>query len=267
MAAGEKEKMTLAHDNLFSLNAKVSLVTGAARGIGRSMAIGLAEAGSDLMLVDVLEDRIKQTSQEVSKKTGRRVACRVADLEDTESLSSITDTCLEEFGRIDILINNAATTARKPFLDISPDEFDSVMAVNTKATYFLSQYVARIMITRGQGGKIVNMASLTSEIGMHNLTAYGASKGGIYALTKGLAVELAPYKICVNAIAPGFFVTDLTASVWQTKEKREWIESRIPLGRPGTPDDIVGTIVYLVSPASDYLTGRVIFLDGGWMAS
>jgi len=134
VAAGEKEKMTLAHDNLFSLNAKVSLVTGAARGIGRSMAIGLAEAGSDLMLVDVLEDRIKQTSEEVSKKTG-------------------------------------------------------------------------------------------------------------------------------------FFVTDLTASVWETKEKREWIESRIPLGRPGTPDDIVGTIVYLVSPASDYLTGRVIFLDGGWMAS
>jgi len=126
--------MTLAHDNLFSLNAKVSLVTGAARGIGRSMAIGLAEAGSDLMLVDVLEDRIKQTSEEVSKKTG-------------------------------------------------------------------------------------------------------------------------------------FFVTDLTASVWETKEKREWIESRIPLGRPGTPDDIVETIVYLVSPASDYLTGRVIFLDGGWMAS
>ncbi len=134
MAAGEKEKMTLAHDNFFSLNAKVSLVTGAARGIGRSMAIGLAEAGSDLMLVDVLEDRIKQTSEEVSKKTG-------------------------------------------------------------------------------------------------------------------------------------FFVTDLTASVWETKEKREWIESRIPLGRPGTPDDIVETIVYLVSPASDYLTGRVIFLDGGWMAS
>ena len=259
--------MVLAHGDLFSLNNKVSLVTGAARGIGRSMALGLAEAGSDLMLVDVLDDGLKQTSVEVSEKTGRRVAYWVADLGDAESLSSIPKACLEKFGRIDILINNAATTARKPFLDISPGEFDSVIAVNTKATYFLSQHVARIMITQGKSGKIVNMASLTSEIGMHNLTAYGASKGGIYALTKGLAVELAPYKICVNAIAPGFFVTDLTASVWQTKEKREWIESRIPLGRPGTPDDIVGTIVYLVSPASDYLTGRVIFLDGGWMAS
>jgi NAD(P)-dependent dehydrogenase (short-subunit alcohol dehydrogenase family) len=259
--------MALAHGDLFSLKNKVSLVTGAARGIGRSMAIGLAEAGSDLMLVDVLDDRLKQTSAEVSEKTGRRVAHRVADLGDTESLSSIPEACLEEFGRIDILINNAATTARKPFVDISPGEFDSVLAVNTKATYFLSQHVARIMIKQEKSGKIVNMASLTSEIGMPNLTAYGASKGGIYALTKGLAVELAPYKICVNAIAPGFFVTDLTAPVWETKEKREWIESRIPLGRPGTPDDIVGTIVYLVSPASDYLTGRVIFLDGGWMAS
>lgn len=259
--------MALAHGDLFSLKNKVSLVTGAARGIGRSMAIGLAEAGSDLMLVDVLDDRLKQTSAEVSEKTGRRVAHRVADLGDTESLSSIPEACLEKFGRIDILINNAATTARKPFVDISPGEFDSVLAVNTKATYFLSQHVARIMIKQEKSGKIVNMASLTSEIGMPNLTAYGASKGGIYALTKGLAVELAPYKICVNAIAPGFFVTDLTAPVWETKEKREWIESRIPLGRPGTPDDIVGTIVYLVSPASDYLTGRVIFLDGGWMAS
>jgi NAD(P)-dependent dehydrogenase (short-subunit alcohol dehydrogenase family) len=259
--------MALAHRDLFSLTNKVSLVTGAARGIGRSMAIGLAEAGSDLMLVDVLDDRLKQTSVEVSEKTGRRVAYRVADLDDTESLSAIPEACLEKFGRIDVLINNAATTARKPFLDISPDEFDKVIAVNTKATYFLSQHVARIMIKQGKSGKIVNMASLTSEIGMHNLTAYGASKGGIYALTKGLAVELAPYQICVNAIAPGFFVTDLTAPVWETKEKREWIESRIPLGRSGTPDDIVGTIVYLVSAASDYLTGRVIFLDGGWMAS
>jgi len=220
-----------------------------------------------LMLVDVLDDRLEQTSVEVSEKTGRRVAYRAADLGATESLSSIPEACLEKFGRIDILINNAATTARKPFLDILPGEFDSVIAVNTKAAYFLSQHVARIMIKQAKGGKIVNMASLTSEIGMPNLTAYGASKGGIYALTKGLAVEMAPYKICVNAIAPGFFVTDLTAPVWETKEKREWIESRIPLGRPGTPDDIVGTIVFLVSRASDYLTGQVIFLDGGWMAS
>lgn len=156
---------------------------------------------------------------------------------------------------------------RKPFLEIAPDEFDSIMAVNTKATYFLSQHVARWMIKQGQGGKIVNMASLTSEIGMHDITAYVASKGGIYALTKGLAVELAKHRICVNAIAPGFFVTDFTAPVWGEEEKREWVRSRIPLGRPGTPEDMVGTVVYLASPASDYLTGRVIFLDGGWMAS
>ena len=123
------------------------------------------------------------------------------------------------------------------------------------------------MIDQGRGGKIINMASLTSEIGMRNITAYGASKGGVYALTKGLAVELAEHNICVNAIAPGFFATDLTEPVWQNEEKRAWVRSRIPFGRPGTPEDIAGTVVYLASPASDYVTGRVIFLDGGWMAS
>lgn len=141
------------------------------------------------------------------------------------------------------------------------------MAVNTKATYFLSQHVPQLMIKQGQGGKIVNMASLTSEIGMHNITAYGASKGGIYALTKGLSVELAQHRICVNAIAPGFFVTDFTVPAWGEEEKREWVRLRIPLGRPGTPEDMVGTVVYLASPASGHLTDRVIFLDGGWMAS
>jgi NAD(P)-dependent dehydrogenase (short-subunit alcohol dehydrogenase family) len=111
------------------------------------------------------------------------------------------------------------------------------------------------------------MASLTAEIGMPNITAYGASKGGIYAITKGLAVELAPHHICVNAIAPGFFVTELTAPVWEEESRRSWVESRIPLGRPGAPEDIVGTAIYLAAPASDYLTGRVIYLDGGWMAA
>lgn len=107
----------------------------------------------------------------------------------------------------------------------------------------------------------------TDLFSLRNITAYGASKGGVYALTKGLAVELAEYRICVNAIAPGFFVTELTAPVWEENSSRSWVESRIPLGRPGMPEDIVGTVIYLAAPASDYLTGRVIFLDGGWMAS
>lgn len=259
--------MTLEQKKLFSLNGKVGLVTGAARGIGRSMAKGLAQAGADLMLVDILDDKLRQTAREIAEETDRVVGYEVVDLGDVKSLPPLVTTCTNKFKRIDILVNDAATTVRKPFLDITPDEYDRVMAVNTKATYFLSQQVAKMMIHQGQGGKIINMASLTSEIGMHNLSAYGTSKGGIYALTKGLAVELAQYNICVNAIAPGFFVTDLTTPVWESGKKREWIKSRIPFSRPGTPDDVIGTVTYLASPASDYLTGRVIFLDGGWMAS
>ena len=252
---------------LFSLDGKIGLVTGAARGLGRAMAAGLAGAGADLLLVDVLADVLEQTAGDISHETGRKIDHLSADVGNSDSLESIVTTCVDRFGRLDILVNNAATTVRKPFAEITPEQFDRIMAVNTKAAYFLSQHAARQMIRQGSGGKIVNMASLTSEIGMHNITAYGASKGGVYALTKGLAVELAPHGICVNAIAPGFFVTDLTSPVWESPEKQAWIRSRIPLGRPGSPEDIVGTAVYLASPASDYLTGRVIFLDGGWMAS
>jgi NAD(P)-dependent dehydrogenase (short-subunit alcohol dehydrogenase family) len=252
---------------LFDLHGKIGLVTGAARGLGRAMAKGLAEAGADLLLVDVLEDVLAQTARDIGNETGRKIHHRAVDLGDSDLLEPIVAACTDHFGRLDVLVNNAATTVRKPFAEITPEQFDRILVVNTKAAYFLSQHAARQMIRQGRGGKIVNMASLTSEIGMHNITAYGASKGGVYALTKGLAVELAPYGICVNAIAPGFFVTDLTAPVWDSAEKRAWVQSRIPLGRPGYPEDIVGTVVYLASAASDYLTGRVIFLDGGWMAS
>lgn len=252
---------------LFDLHGKTGLVTGAARGLGRAMAKGLAEAGADLLLVDVLEDVLAQTAGTIGDQTGRKIRHWSADLGQSDALESVVAKSLDQFGRIDILVNNAATTVRKPFAEITPEQFDRILAVNTKAAYFLSQHAARQMIRQGRGGKIINMASLTSEIGMHNITAYGASKGGVYALTKGLAVELAPHRICVNAIAPGFFVTDLTAPVWGSDEKRAWVQSRIPLGRPGCPEDIVGTAVYLASAASDYLTGSVIFLDGGWMAS
>jgi NAD(P)-dependent dehydrogenase (short-subunit alcohol dehydrogenase family) len=259
--------MSTKTENLFLLKGKVSLVTGSARGLGRSMAQALAEVGADLMLVDVLGDRLEKTADKISSETGRKVSYFAADLGDINVIDKITVACISEFGQLDILVNNAAMTVRKPFLEITPDEFDRILAVNTRSAYFLSQQVARVMIRQGNGGKIINMASLTSEIGMRNITAYGASKGGVYALTKGLAVELAEYNICVNAIAPGFFETDLTAPVWRNEEKRAWVRSRIPFERPGTPDDIAGTVVYLASAASNYVTGRVIFLDGGWMAS
>ncbi|MEW6263264.1 MAG: glucose 1-dehydrogenase [Thermodesulfobacteriota bacterium] len=253
--------------DLFSLEGQVSLVTGSARGLGQGMARALAQAGSDLALVDILSETLSETAAALAEETGRRVLALPADLSRIEEPAELVRRTVAGLGRLDVLVNNAATTVRKPFLEIAPDEFDRVVAVNARAAYFLSQHAARRMIAQGRGGKIINMASLSCEIGIRNLTAYGVSKGGVYALTKGLAVELAPHRIRVNAIAPGFFATDLTAPVWSDDRRRPNIEARIPLGRMGTPDDIAGTIVYLASAASDYLTGRVIYLDGGWMAS
>lgn len=253
--------------NPFDLTGKVSLVTGSAAGIGSGMALGLARAGSDLMLVDIQEEKLAETASHLSQSTGRRVLYTVYDLENVSDLSSLVSRCVQEFGRLDILVNNAAVTVRKPFMEITPEEFDRVLRINSRAPYFLSQEAARQMISQGEGGKIINMASLTSKIGVQGVSVYGVSKGGVYSLTKGLAVELARHGICVNAIAPGFFVTDLTSPVWEDPEYRERVMSRIPMGRTGTPADAAGTVVYLASSASDYLTGRVLFLDGGWMAS
>jgi NAD(P)-dependent dehydrogenase (short-subunit alcohol dehydrogenase family) len=254
-------------DKLFSLEGKVSLVTGAAHGIGLGISKALANAGSELILVDKIEKQLEEVSRAISQKTGKRALAIPGDLARIEEIERIVRHALKEFAGIDVLINNAGTTVRKPFLEISSEEFDHVIAVNLRAPYFLSQKIARHMMERKKGGKIINVASLTSQIGMQNISAYGASKGGVYALTKTMAVELAPYKICVNAIAPGFFQTQLTEPVWQDHKKFEWALSRIPLGRVGIPEDAAGAVIFLASPASDYITGEVLFVDGGWMSA
>ena len=247
----------------FDLSGKAAIVTGAARGLGKGMARGLAMAGSDLLLVDLLADELEATANELGAVSGRRVLAHPADLADMAALLDIVPRALAELGRVDILINNAAATVRKPFLEVAPEEFDKVLAVNLKADFFLCQQAARAMVAQG-GGKIINLGSQTCEQGVANLAAYGASKGGVCALTMALAVELAPYGINVNAIAPGFFMTDLNRTVWQDKATRERLEARVPLGRLGEPGDLAGTAVFLASPASDYLTGRVLYMDGGW---
>jgi len=253
--------------NLFSLNGKVSLVTGAARGIGSSMAKALAQAGSELILVDRIDKELHQASEAILNETGKRTLAIPGDLAKTEEIERIVTHALKKFSSIDVLVNNAGTTARKPFLEISPEEFDHVLAVNLRATYFLTQKIARSMVEKRKAGKIINVASSTSFIGMQNLSAYGASKGGVYALTKAMSVELAPYQICVNAIAPGFFKTPLTEPVWQDTQKLDWAVSRIPLKRCGVPEDINGVVIFLASSASDYLTGTVLPVDGGWLAA
>ena len=250
----------------FSLKDKVSVVTGGSRGLGYGIAAALAGAGAKVVIVSRTAQEVEAASSRIAEETNGIVIPVVADVtkeKDVEDLVAIT---LERWGSIDILVNNAGINVRKPFLEISREEFDKVVGVNLKAVFFLTQLVAKEMIKRKKG-KVINIASLTSQIGIANISVYAATKGAIASLTRSLAVELAPYNINVNAIAPGYFRTEMTEAVFQDEGRRKWILSRIPLGRTGIPQDLAGAAVFLASSASDYITGQIIFVDGGWIAA
>ncbi len=250
----------------FSLKGKVSLVTGGGRGIGFGIAGALAEAGSNVVIAGRTAEQLEASAKEIKESCGVRCLPLRADLQDLNEVERVVQTTMDEFGRIDVLVNNAGTNVRKPFLEITPDEFDHVLALNIRALFFLTQRVAKIMIDQGDGGRVINIASLSSVLGIHNISPYGSSKGAVNALTKSLAIELAPHKINVNAIAPGYLQTTMTEAVFQDEKRRDWILSRIPLGYAGTPADLQGAAVFLATPASDYLTGITLFVDGGWTA-
>ncbi|MCF8104460.1 MAG: glucose 1-dehydrogenase [Desulfohalobiaceae bacterium] len=251
---------------IFSLQGQVSLVTGGGRGIGRGIAKALAGAGSDLMLVARTKSQLEETAQEITTATGQRVEIMVADVSQVENLELISTEAQKAFGHIDILVNNAGSNIRKPFFEVTAEDYQMLMDLHLRSAYFLSQQIGKKMSQRGRG-KVINLASLTSKIGIPDISIYGAAKGGVFALTKSLAVELAPYKINVNAVAPGYVRTAMTDPAFQDKERYEAMLSRIPLKEFGKPEDIGNTALFLASPASDYITGEVIFIDGGWMAA
>jgi NAD(P)-dependent dehydrogenase (short-subunit alcohol dehydrogenase family) len=251
--------------DLFSLDGKVSIVTGGGRGLGYGIAQALAGAGSDLVIVSRSRDELERASQGIVEETKRKVLPLPLDLAREGEIERLVKTALKEFGRIDVLVNNAGTTARKPFLEITEKEFDDVVHLNLRAVFFLTQAVVRQMIKQKKG-KIINIASLGSQIGLRNISAYTATKGGIASLTRTLALELAVHNINVNAIAPGYYRTQLTEALFRDEEGYRWVLSRIPLGRPGIPEDLAGAAIFLATSASDYVTGQVLFVDGGWIA-
>lgn len=250
---------------LFSLTGKVALVTGASRGLGQGMALALAAAGADLAVVARSADGLADTAEK-AKAMGRRVVVIAADVGQFPEIQRLVDDTLAACGRIDILVNAAGTQVRKPIFEATEADWDRLMAVNLKAPYFVSQAVARVMAKQG-GGKIINVGSLTCQIGLANVCMYGASKGGILSLTRGMAVEWAPYGIRVNAIGPGYYRTKMTEDLFRDEARSRWIHSRIPLGRVGLPEDLAGALIFLASPASDYVTGQILYVDGGWLAS
>lgn len=248
--------------SLFDLSGKTAIVTGAGTGLGQGMAIGLAEAGADVVLVDRREHG--ETPHAI-RALGRRTLPLVADLMDMSSISRIVEQTVREFGKVDILVNNAGIIRRTPAIDFTEQDWDDVMQINAKAVFFLSQAVARDMMKRN-AGKIINIASLLSFQGGIIVPSYAASKGAVAQITKALANEWAKEGLNINAIAPGYMATKNTEQLRNDAVRYKAITERIPAGRWGQPSDLKGAVVFLASPASDYVNGHVLVVDGGWLA-
>jgi len=249
----------------FSLKGKVAIVTGASRGLGQAMAIGLAEAGADIVGVSRSMQQQEETKKAV-ESLGRKYVGIELDLRELDKVGTIIDVAVKECGTVDILVNNAGIIRRALAIEYSEEDWDEVIDVNLKSVFLLSQKFARYLIENQKKGKIINIASLLSFQGGIYTAAYTVSKHGILGLTRLLANELARHGINVNAIAPGYMVTDNTEALRKDEKRYKEILSRIPMGRWGLPEDLKGAVVFLASEASDYVTGSVIVVDGGWLS-
>ncbi len=248
---------------MFSLEGKTAIVTGANTGLGQGIAVALAEAGASLALVgrsapDETVARVRQA--------GGKAHVIMADLGRLEPVDAIVDETREALGGVDILVNNAGIIQRNDAIDFTVEDWDSVMNINLRSLFFLSQKAARAMIDAGKGGKIINIASMLSFQGGVRVPSYTASKSGVLGLTRALANEWAKHGINVNAIAPGYFTTNNTGALRADEKRNAEILGRIPAGRWGEASDLAGAAVFLSSRASDYVQGTVIAVDGGWLA-
>lgn len=247
----------------FNLAGKVAIVTGCDTGLGQGMALGLAQAGCDIVGINIVEPTDTITKVEA---LGRRFLSLKADVSNTEALEGLVGQAVATFGRVDILVNNAGIIRRDDAINFSEKDWDDVMNINVKSVFFMSQAVARQFIAQGHGGKIVNIASMLSFQGGIRVPSYTASKSGVMGITRLMANEWAKHGINVNAIAPGYMATNNTAALRADEERNAEILGRIPANRWGTPDDLMGPVVFLSSPASDYINGYTIAVDGGWLA-
>jgi 2-deoxy-D-gluconate 3-dehydrogenase len=249
----------------FRLDGKVALITGASRGLGQAIALGLAEAGAEIAGLERSSD-CGGTCESV-RAIGRRYLTVTGDLEtaSVDDLNAIVQHVVDEFGRLDILVNNAGIIRRADAIDFTEADWDAVMDVNLKSAFFLSQAFARHLLNAGRAGKIINIASMLSFQGGIRIPSYTASKSGLAGLTRLLACEWAARGINVNAIAPGYFVTNNTQALREDPKRSADILGRIPAGRWGKPEDLGGAAVFLASAASDYVHGVVLPVDGGWL--
>jgi len=250
----------------FAIDGQTAIVTGASSGLGVTFAETLAERGVNLLIAARRYDKLVKVAEALAKKHGVKVVSLQTDVSREDQVVKMVETAVNKFGSLEILVNNAGIASLSPSVDMALSEWQKVIDVNLTGVFLCARTAAREMIKKNYG-KIVNIASIYGAVGDIFPTApYYASKGAVINLTRGLAVEWAPHKVNVNAIAPGFFPSEMTAGVFQDEAALKHILSRTPLGRTGEPLDLKAALAYLASPASDYVTGQTIFVDGGWTA-
>lgn len=243
------------------------LVSGGSRGIGAAIARGFAERGARVVVTGRAEKPLEEAATRIGAEAGAPGAVTpvVCDVADPDSVRALPRTVIGEFGRVDVLFNVAGVNRRRPALEMADEDFDFVVDINLRGAFLLSREVGRHMVERGSGCQ-VNIASLNTDRPLTNVLAYAVSKAGLAHMTRSLALEWGPHGVRVNALAPGFILTDLTRPLWEDASMRDWAMAATPQRRFGVPDDMIGTAVFLASPAAGFLTGQVIYVDGGFTA-
>lgn len=250
---------------LFDVKGKIALVTGSTGGLGSALAQGLCENGAIVILNGRNKEKLEQQVQEFTQ-AGYTVYGYAFDITDSEQINEAVSKINREIGAIDILINNAGITVRSALEDFNDSDWDTIIGINLTGAYKVAKAVAKGMIAR-KSGKIINIGSLQCELGRPSITPYAASKGGLKMLTKGMAVEWGKYNIQTNGIGPGYFKTSMTKPLYENEEFDKWVCSRNPSNRWGLPEELIGTLLLLSSPAGNYLNGQMIYVDGGLLAS
>ena len=247
------------------LSGRTSLVTGAGQGIGKATALSLSKSGSNVVAVDIDSEGIERLVADLKSRGSRALAVK-ADISIAKEVNLAVDQAEKEFGGVDILVNNAGVIVRKPAEDITEEEWNHVLDVNLKGPFICSCTVAKRLIYKRKGGRIINISSIMGAVGLTDRSAYSSSKSGLFGLTRDLSIEWAKHGITVNAVCPGWIITEFTKNYFAKEDVKKYLLDRTPLGRFGTPEEVASMITYLASDMASFVTGGIFFVDGGWTA-